>query len=301
MAGYTPVFDTVFDGTLCGKWPALPVWLTILPLADWRGHIDITPQAIVARTGWPIELLMQGIEELMRPDPQSRSRDEDGRRLALIDPNRSWGWRVVNIQKYRSKASGQDQIADGRNAEKVRRYKERHRKTPADTTDTHSDSYTNTYSNSEKSKTHAKRASVEPPEFAEIREAYPSRAGGQRWGDALKFYLRNRDNGVTHDVMLDGVRRYKRFLQATGEEGQKTVQQAATFLGDNKGYLELWHPPPPKQRELSPVERVMAANGVRQSDERVVSEQFSGSDSSLGNIFGDVRDSPHAGLRRIGS
>jgi hypothetical protein len=158
MAGYTPVFDTVFDGTLCGKWPVLPVWLSILPLADWRGHIDMTPEAIAARTGWPMDLLLQGIEALCAPDPRSRSKGEDGRRLVLIDDRRDWGWRVVNIQVYRDKASGQDQVDDGRNAAKVRRYKERHRQTPKDTgrhratlpdtADTYSDS--NTDSDSDK-------------------------------------------------------------------------------------------------------------------------------------------------------
>lgn len=134
MSGYTPVFESVFGGTLCGRWPDLPVWLTLLPLADWRGHIDLTPQAIAARTGWPLDLLVQGIAALCQPDPDSRSKDEGGRRLVPIDADRSWGWRVVNIQKYRDKASGSAQVADGRNAEKVRRYKERHRQTPADTT-----------------------------------------------------------------------------------------------------------------------------------------------------------------------
>lgn len=146
------------------------------------------------------------------------------------------------------------------------------------------------------------RVELEPPEFSEIRSEYPSRAGGQRWGDALKFYLRNREAGVTHEIMLDGVRRYRAFLQATGDEGQKHVQQAATFLGDNKGYLELWHAPP-KIVVLSPVERVMRANGLTgDNDERVVSEQCSnGSAEDLGDIFGNVRNTPSSGLRRIGS
>lgn len=105
MSGYTPVFDSVYHGTLCGRWPTLPVWLTILPMADKNGHIDLTYQAISALTGWPIDLLKQAIVELMQPDPDSRSALEEGRRLALIDPeNRNWGWRVVNHTHYREKA-----------------------------------------------------------------------------------------------------------------------------------------------------------------------------------------------------
>lgn len=105
MSGYTPVFDSVFEGTLCGRWPTLPVWMTILPMADKNGHIDRSLRNISLVTGWPVDLLEKAIEELMQPDPESRSEDDDGRRLALIDPeNRSWGWRVVNHGKYREKA-----------------------------------------------------------------------------------------------------------------------------------------------------------------------------------------------------
>lgn len=132
MSGYTPVFDSVFHGTLCGQWPTLPVWLTILPLADKNGHIDMTYQAIAALTGWPLDLLKQAIGTLTEPDPDSRSAEEEGRRLVLLDPtNRQWGWRVVNHGQYREKARKQmQQIAStesGRDAERKRLERERQR------------------------------------------------------------------------------------------------------------------------------------------------------------------------------
>jgi hypothetical protein len=108
-------------------------------------------------TGWPLDLLLQGIDALCQADPRSRSKAEDGRRLTLIDPTRDWGWRVVNIGIYRAKAAGLNQVASGKNAEKVRRYKERHRQTPSDTSGhqktpetPHSYSDSNTDSNKEK-------------------------------------------------------------------------------------------------------------------------------------------------------
>ena len=102
--GYTVVFQSVFDGTLYGKWPACAVWLTILSLCDKNGHVDMSYEAISGRTGWPLDLLRQGIEQLCTPDPTSRSPDEEGRRLVPIDPSRPWGWKVVNHSKYREKA-----------------------------------------------------------------------------------------------------------------------------------------------------------------------------------------------------
>ena len=37
--GYTPVFNSVFDGTLAGKWPESAVWLTLLALCGKYGHV----------------------------------------------------------------------------------------------------------------------------------------------------------------------------------------------------------------------------------------------------------------------
>lgn len=129
MQGYTPVFGSVYAGTLCGKWPTAAVWVSLLPLCDKRGHIDMSHIAISALTGWPLELLRQGISELMKPDPASRSPDEDGRRLILLDPDhRDWGWRVVNHGLYREKARklqyDTERTASGRDAERKKESRE---------------------------------------------------------------------------------------------------------------------------------------------------------------------------------
>jgi len=124
MAGYTPAFSSLYDGTLSGRWPTAPVWASLLPLIDANGHIAMTYEAICARTGWPMDLLRQGITELMQPDPESQSPAEGGRRLVLIDPARSWGWRAVNHQQYREKARKQNydrsRVNSGTNKERMR-------------------------------------------------------------------------------------------------------------------------------------------------------------------------------------
>jgi hypothetical protein len=159
--GYTPIFDTVFEGSLCGKYPDTAVWLYMLALADWRGEVDKTPEFISALTGMPLGDLKAGISNLSSPDPRSRSHAEEGRRLIPIDDHRDWGWKIVNIQKYRDKASGIDQVKDGRNAAKVRRHKEGHRRTPADTGET-TGTPTHTH-------TQTREESVPPPEGLDIK------------------------------------------------------------------------------------------------------------------------------------
>jgi hypothetical protein len=200
--GYTPAFDTIYTGTLYGKWPTAAVWASLLPLIDAKGEINHSPEAIAGMTGWPLELLLEGLRALEQPDPRSRSKAEDGRRLVRLDPERDWGWRVVNVSLYRAKAAGLNQVADGRNAQKVRRYKERHRRTPGDTAGhqrhretpetPHSDSYTD----SDKEKNSVRASPPDPPDdpdsqktaqsptvdaaiFAEARQIFGSSIGGQ--------------------------------------------------------------------------------------------------------------------------
>jgi len=121
---YTPVFDSIYTGTLYGKWPTAAVWASLLPLFDRHGHLDMSYEAICGLTGWPRDLLEEGIRALMEPDPNSRNPDEDGRRLVPIDPGRPWGWKAVNHGKYAEKARKMarqaEETASGRDAARKR-------------------------------------------------------------------------------------------------------------------------------------------------------------------------------------
>lgn len=124
MAGYTPVFDTALTGTLCGRWPDTGAWFCLLAIADKNGVIDVTPQYISSITGMPVEDLVACIERFSQPDPYSRTKDHDGRRLVPVDPDRDWGWRIVNHAKYREKARLQAKnardVESGKEAERKR-------------------------------------------------------------------------------------------------------------------------------------------------------------------------------------
>lgn len=104
MSGYNVTFDSVFTGSLCGKWPDTAVWLILLALRDQHGHIDVTPEYISRISGVPIETLEECIGRFMSPDPRSRTVDDEGRRLRLIYPDRPWGWIVINHGSYKERA-----------------------------------------------------------------------------------------------------------------------------------------------------------------------------------------------------
>jgi len=109
--------------------------------------------------------------------------------------------------------------------------------------------------------------------FDEIRQVYPKRGGGQKWGDAERAYNARLAEGHTHEEILSGCERYGQFLSITGKVGTEFVQMAATFLGRNKGFLEPWRPPSEVKdiRQLSAPERVRLAMG--QSDDRVINHE----------------------------
>jgi hypothetical protein len=121
VSGYTPVFDSVFQGTLCGKYPDLPVWLVLLALQQRGGIIDAHPSYIATVSGIPQADIELAIKHFCEPDPASRTPENDGRRLVPLE-GKGFGWRVVNHDRYREKARKQaydeKRTASGADAER---------------------------------------------------------------------------------------------------------------------------------------------------------------------------------------
>lgn len=276
MSGYTPVFNTVFEGSLCGRYPDTAAWLFFLALADWKGEVDKTPEFISTVTGMPLADLLGCIERFMLPDPRSRSQMAEGRKLVPIDLARSWGWRVVNIKAYREKASGDRQITDGRNAAKVKRYRERHRGTPGDTgghvqTPTHTHTHTHTTdSNKNKSllaaapptrKAVSRGALDDDPEWLlDFKLAYPARAGDQKWRTAVRNANARIREGHTVEEFIAGAKRYAAFCDASGKTGTEYTKQASTFLGTERSFLLPWHAPPKQENATERILRALNGN-----------------------------------------
>lgn len=104
------VFSSMYDGTLAtrGPWQALVTFQQMIVLADRTGTVDMTAEAIARRTTIPLEIIKIGITALEQPDSESRSPDLDGRRITRLNPDRSWGWRIVNYERYRQIRSADD-------------------------------------------------------------------------------------------------------------------------------------------------------------------------------------------------
>ena len=122
--GYTPVFDSLTKGTLCGRWPDIGLWPIVLSLADKNGIVDATPAYIASVTGLPLAEVTACLARFCQPDPGSRSQALDGARMRLLDAHRDWGWQIVNFHFYREKARkaayDAERVASGANAERMR-------------------------------------------------------------------------------------------------------------------------------------------------------------------------------------
>lgn len=107
---YSKVFASMYDGTLAtkGPWQALVTFQQLLILANKFGIVDMTAEAISRRTTIPLEIIEIGIPALEEIDQDSRSPNEDGRRIMRLDPIRKWGWQIVNYEKYAKIKSEED-------------------------------------------------------------------------------------------------------------------------------------------------------------------------------------------------
>lgn len=101
VAGFSKIFSSMWGGSMYGRFEASAVFMVLLSLCDKDGVVDMTPEAVAGTTGWPLDLIRRGIDELAEPDQRSRTPDEAGRRIVPLDDRRDWGWRITNYKKYR--------------------------------------------------------------------------------------------------------------------------------------------------------------------------------------------------------
>jgi hypothetical protein len=105
---YGKIFDSIYDGSLYGQWEGIVTLQQMIVLCDQEGFVDMTPQALAARTSIPLEIIQKGVAILMEPDRYSRTEGAEGRRIELIDARRPWGWKIVNYGKYREMRTEED-------------------------------------------------------------------------------------------------------------------------------------------------------------------------------------------------
>lgn len=98
---FAKIFHQIFDSTIAENYKHRHVFMDLLVLADVTGSVDMTPAAIARHTNVPLQEVQEALEALSSPDPDSKNKDHQGRRLVPLEEGRSWGWRIVSYDHYR--------------------------------------------------------------------------------------------------------------------------------------------------------------------------------------------------------
>jgi len=118
---YVKLFSSILDSTVWETDPATRiVWITMLAMADRDGVVEASIPGLARRAGVSRAECEEALRLFGSPDPDSRTRDHEGRRILDADG----GWQLVNYEKYRDKATAEESRRKA--AERQRRFRERH-------------------------------------------------------------------------------------------------------------------------------------------------------------------------------
>ncbi len=103
MTHYAKVFASMFTGSMYGAGTHIfATWAWVLTHKDAEGLVEINTKLVAAELGAEVEQIDEAIAFLTAPDPESRTPDEQGRRLIRVG---QFAYQVVNNTKYRNQGA----------------------------------------------------------------------------------------------------------------------------------------------------------------------------------------------------
>jgi len=122
METYAKVFATMYTGSMYGAGMHIfAVWGWILAHKDENGLVEVNPEFVAHALGGVAQQVVDALAYLTAPDPQSRSKEHQGRRMVKLS---QFGYQVVNHSDYQGR--GHDRTAYWR--EYKRNMRERRKK-----------------------------------------------------------------------------------------------------------------------------------------------------------------------------
>lgn len=113
---YVKLFSSILTSSIWAEDMATRlVWITLLTLADKEGFVRAAPSGVARLANVPLEETQKALQILESPDPDSGSKDDDGRRIEPVDG----GWFLLNYRKYREIRT-QAQITSARTSKRFR-------------------------------------------------------------------------------------------------------------------------------------------------------------------------------------
>lgn len=101
MSMYGKFYAATYTGSMVGSGAVVfAVWGYVVPHIRWTDNsVELNPKILATIIGEPVEKIQLAIDFLCAPDPNSRSQEEEGRRMIREG---SFLYRVVNAAKYRN-------------------------------------------------------------------------------------------------------------------------------------------------------------------------------------------------------
>ena len=110
---YVKLHQELFESTIWQESAIVRLaWITILLMANKEGEVMASIPGLANRVGCSVSEAEEAINKFLGPDKYSRTQDDEGRRLEVIEG----GWAVLNHEKYRNKGS----ITDGKEQNRIR-------------------------------------------------------------------------------------------------------------------------------------------------------------------------------------
>jgi hypothetical protein len=99
---YTKLFSSIITSTIWSEDDQTRiVWISMLAIADKNGEVQGSVPGLARIAGVSVDDTRAALHKFLSPDPDSRTRDDEGRRIEPIDG----GWQLLNHAKYRAMAS----------------------------------------------------------------------------------------------------------------------------------------------------------------------------------------------------
>ena len=81
---YGKVFLSIFTGSLYGQYEATVMMMACVVLSDRDGVLDYTPESLAGATGFPLDVVKEGLKQLQQPEP-AKVRGQNAWRKSQID------------------------------------------------------------------------------------------------------------------------------------------------------------------------------------------------------------------------
>ncbi len=119
MSGWTKLFSSIVTSSVwCEDHATVRVWIALLALADAHGRVEGSVPGLANLCRVTDDQMRAALAKFCGPDPDSRTPDHEGRRLAPIPG----GWQILNYAVYRERA----QEKQGSRAPYMRDYRKKH-------------------------------------------------------------------------------------------------------------------------------------------------------------------------------